>query len=78
MPYSKNDELAISAQEYSEGLYRDQRALAKGVNPVLVPQQTQEFCVQARLEDLHLQGIVLICVNAKVFDLIERDALIFR
>lgn len=71
-------ELLSLGAEYGEGPYGDQRTLAEGVDPVLVPQQTQEFCVQARLEDLHLQRVVLVCVNAKVFDLIERDVLIFR
>lgn len=61
-----------------EKMYRDQRALAKGVDPILVPQQTKELRVQARLEYLHVQRVILICVNAKIFNFVEWDALIFR
>ncbi|SRR5216684_2040155 len=63
---------------HNEKSHRDQRALAKGVDPILVPQQAKEFRVQTRLEDLHIQRVVLICVNTKVFNLVEWNALIFR
>ena len=69
---------SAEVENVQEKAYRDQRALAKSVNPILVPQHTKELRVQARLEDLHIQRVVLICVNAKVFNLVERDALIFR
>lgn len=80
MPYSewKNVSPSVEVENTREKAYRDQRALTKGVDPILVPQHTKELRVQARLEDLHVQRVVLICMNAKVFDLVEWDALIFR
>ncbi len=68
----------VEMENAREKSYRDQWALTEGIDPILVPQQTKEFRVQARLEDLHLQRVVLICVNTKVFNLVEWDALVFR
>ena len=76
MPYSEG--AVRGGEQRKENSYGDQWALAKCVDPILVPQQTEQFGVQAGLEDLHLQRIVLICVDSKVLDLIERDALVFR
>lgn len=37
----------------SYATYRDKWTLAEGVHPVLVPQKTEQFGVEARLEDLN-------------------------
>jgi hypothetical protein len=80
MPYSEKVVRLCSelrTEDKKQKSYRDQWALAKCVDPILIPQQTEQFDVQARLEYLHIQRIVLICVDAKVLDLVQGDALVF-
>jgi hypothetical protein len=55
---------------------RDQRALAERVHPILIPQHTQQLIIQARLEHLDLELVVLVRVDTKVLDLAERDRLV--
>lgn len=63
-------------QDWGE-THRDQRTLAEGVHPVLVPQHPQQLRVQTGLEDLYLEGVVLIRMDTEIFDLVERDGLVF-
>ena len=51
-------------------------ALRNGGHPVLVPQQSQELLIEARLEHLDFELIVLICVNTKVLNLVQGDRLV--
>lgn len=57
--------------------HRDQWTLTQSVNPVLVPQQCQQLVVQRRFKDLNVDLIVLVRVDTEIFDLAERDRLIF-
>jgi shikimate 5-dehydrogenase len=50
--------------------------LAERVDPVLVPQETQELCVETALEDLHVELVVLVRVDAKILDLRQRNGLV--
>ena len=58
--------------------YGDERALAERVNPILVPQQSEQFLVKFTGENLDFELVVLICVDTKVFNLVQRDRLVFR
>jgi hypothetical protein len=51
----KNVSPSVEVGNAREKTYRDQWALAKGVDPIFVPQHTKELRIQARLEDLHVQ-----------------------
>jgi hypothetical protein len=57
MPYSEwnNCKPSVGVENVQDKTYRDQWALAKRVDPILVPQHTKELRIQARLEDLHVQ-----------------------
>lgn len=62
----------------SRDSYRDQRALAQRIHPVLVPQQSQQLVIQRRLEYFHVYLVVLICMYAEIFNLAEGNRLVFR
>jgi hypothetical protein len=50
--------------------------LTKRVHPVLIPQQPKQFCVKCALKDLDVKLVVLVCVDAEILDLRERDRLV--
>lgn len=63
-------------EEEGSGTHRDERALAEGHDPVLVPQEVEELGVVRALEVRHLERVVGVGVHAKVFDLVDRDRLV--
>ena len=58
--------------------HRNQRTLAQGINPIFIPQHAQQLCIQTRLEDLNVDLIILVCMDTKVLDLVQRNRLVFR
>ena len=54
----------------------EEGTLADGRDPVLVPQEGEKFCVEGGFEMGDFERVVLGSVGAKVFDLIEWDALV--
>jgi hypothetical protein len=55
----------------------DERTLTEGINPILIPEHSQEVIIETRFKDLNVQLIVLICVNTEIFNLVQRNGLIF-
>lgn len=66
-----------SATRRETWAYRYQRALAESVHPILVPEQRKQLIIEGRLEDFHVDLIVLIRMNTKVLNLAQRNRLIF-
>ena len=56
--------------------YADQGALSERHDPVLIPEHLEELVVEAGLEEGDVEAVVAGRVDAKVFDLVERDGLV--
>lgn len=69
--------MEISQLGYGVCPVRDQGALAERVDPVLVPEESEQLVVQRRLEDLDVDLVVLVRVYTEVLDLAQRDGLVF-
>jgi hypothetical protein len=46
-------------------------------NPVFIPEEIEDFCVEGGFKVRYVKGIILICVDTKVFDFVEGDGLVF-
>jgi len=51
--------------------------LGKGGNPVFVPKEVEDFRVERGFKVGDFEGVVLVCVDAKVFYFVEWDGLVF-
>ncbi len=58
------------------GPIRHQRILTECILPILVPKQIQQLGIQAAFKMFHLQRVILRSVDAEIFNLVERDALV--
>lgn len=68
--------MEIRQLRYSVRSVRDQGALAERIDPVLVPQESEQLIVKSRLEDLDVDLVVLIRMDTKILNLAERDGLV--
>lgn len=68
---------SIQKREWSD-TDRDERVCAECLDPVLLPEQIEQSSVERRLEDGHLEGVVLVRVRTEVGNLVHRDRLVRR
>jgi len=59
------------------GGYNDEGGLGQCCDPVFVPEEVEDFRVESGFEVGDVEGVVLICMDAKVFYFIEWDGLVF-
>jgi len=59
------------------GSYDVERRLRERCNPVFIPEEIEDFRVEGGFKMRYVKGVVLICVDAKVFDFVEGDGLVF-
>jgi hypothetical protein len=57
--------------------YDVERGLRKRRNPVFIPEEVEDFCVEGGLKVGYVEGVILICVDAKVLDFVEGNGLVF-
>ena len=51
--------------------------MGKGGDPVFVPKEVEDFRVERGFKVGDFEGVVLVCVDAKVFYFVEWDGLVF-
>ena len=54
----------------------EERTAGQCVDPVVVPEAVQQALVHRGLEVGHVQSVVLLAVDAEVFNLVKRNGLI--
>jgi hypothetical protein len=59
------------------GGYDVERGLRERCHPVLIPEEVENLFVEGGFKVRYVKGVILICVDAKVFDFIKGDGLVF-
>jgi hypothetical protein len=59
------------------GGYDVERGLRERCHPVLIPEEVENLFVEGGFKVRYVKGVILICVDAKVFNFVEGDGLVF-
>ena len=74
---SASRSIYVPRRETRDLTHGDQWTLAKSVDPILIPEETEKVSIQAGCEDLDVKLVILVRMYTKVLNLVERDRLIF-